>query len=225
VSLNFRSPQAGDVSRLLSSGRWSNGDQLKDPENQTFYNYANGQWNKSRSSVVDSLTCERMYYILSHQRQTVTISSTPLASEDDRRMTIRNNWNYIGYTPMVNLPLNTALQDFSSKVRHGDIIKSQDEFAVYDSESGWQGNLHYMKPGQGYMLKHNAYRANEVVGTTPTNCLKATSHGLDASTTTCTRGRSASDTTMPSSKLSTPQRPHCRANRSATCTWTSTSRL
>ena len=147
MSLNFRSPQAGDVSRLLSSGRWSNGDQLKDPENQTFYNYANGQWNKSRSSVVDSLTCERMYYILSHKKQTITIGGSPLTSEDERRMTIRNKWNYIGYTPMVNLPLNTALQDFSSKVRHGDIIKSQDEFAVYDSESGWHGNLHYIKPG------------------------------------------------------------------------------
>lgn len=62
-----------------------------------------------------------------------------------------------------NLPLATALQDFSSKVRNGDIIKSQDEFAVYDSETGWQGNLHYMKPGQGYMLKHNADKEGDVV--------------------------------------------------------------
>ena len=55
------------------------------------------------------------------------------------------------------------MQDFSSKVRNGDIIKSQDEFAVYDSETGWQGNLHYMKPGQGYMLKHNADKEGDVV--------------------------------------------------------------
>lgn len=55
------------------------------------------------------------------------------------------------------------MQDFSSKVRNGDIIKSQDEFAVYDSETGWQGNLHYMKPAQGYMLKHNADKEGDVV--------------------------------------------------------------
>ena len=163
VSLNVKSPLAGNVSKLLATGQWSNGDQLKDPENQTFYNYSNSQWSKSRTSTVDSLTCDRMYYILSHKEQSITIDGAPLTSEEERTMTIRNGWNYIGYTPIINLPLSTALQDFSSKVRNGDIIKSQDEFAVYDSDTGWQGNLHYMKPGQGYMLKHNADKANEVV--------------------------------------------------------------
>lgn len=163
VSLNVKSPLSGNVSKLLAVGQWSNGDQLKDPENQTFYNYTNGQWNKSRTSSVDSLTCDRMYYILSHKEQTINVSGTSLTSEEERTMTICNGWNYIGYTPMINLPLNTALQDYSRHVRKGDIIKSQDEFAVYDSENGWQGNLHYMKPGQGYMLKHNADKEDEVV--------------------------------------------------------------
>ena len=163
VSFNVKSPLAGNVSKLLSVGQWSNGDQLKDPENQTFYNYSNSEWNKSRTSTVDSLTCDRMYYILSHKEQTITVSGTPLESEEERTMTIRNGWNYIGYTPIINLPLNTALQDFSKSARNGDIIKSQDEFAVYDPETGWQGNLHYMKPGQGYMLKHNAKTESEVV--------------------------------------------------------------
>lgn len=43
VSLNVKSPLAGNVRKLLATGTWSNGDQLKDPENQTFYNYSNSQ--------------------------------------------------------------------------------------------------------------------------------------------------------------------------------------
>ena len=44
VSLNVASPLASDVNRLLKKGLWSNGDQLKDPEAQSFYTYNLGKW-------------------------------------------------------------------------------------------------------------------------------------------------------------------------------------
>jgi hypothetical protein len=86
----------------------------------------------------------------------------PISEEEERRISIRNGWNYIGYTPIVNLPINEALSDFYSKASDGDIIKSQEEFATFSKTAGWQGNLRYMKPGQGYMLRHAAAKPDEL---------------------------------------------------------------
>ncbi|MBR1548443.1 MAG: hypothetical protein IJ637_06935, partial [Prevotella sp.] len=70
-------------------------------------------------------------------------------------------WNSIGYTPMVNLPISTALTEYFDQATPGDVIKSQHEFAMFasDGKGGgeWLGTLEYMKPGEGYMLyRHQA---------------------------------------------------------------------
>ena len=163
VSLNVASPLAGDINRLLKKGLWSNGDQLKDPEEQTFYTYSLGKWTSNRKDGTSALRNDRMYYLLSHKQQTVQVDGTPMISEDERRITLHDGWNYIGYTPMVNLPVNEALTDFYSKAVPGDIVKSQHEFATFTKDFGWQGNLLYMKPGEGYMLRHKAKTVDETV--------------------------------------------------------------
>jgi len=61
-------------------------------------------------------------------------------------------WNWIGYFPHENLPINTALQNLNAT--HGDRIKSQTEYAEYDDNSNsWIGSLQILKPGEGYLLK------------------------------------------------------------------------
>ncbi len=154
VSLNVKSEQAGNVERLLSKGTWTQGDQLKDPELHSFYNYEKGHWTYSKGSQHDSLTCDRMYYIKSQSQQTLLIEGTPIYDKKQRTIYVRNGWNYIGYTPTVNLTIQEALADYYGKVSDGDIIKSQNEFATFSKVYGWTGNLKYMKPGCGYMLKH-----------------------------------------------------------------------
>ena len=153
VSLNVASPLADDVNLFLKRGTWHDGDQLKDPEDQAYYNYYHGVWNNN--GVTTSLRTDRMYYIKSQKEQTIYLEGTVLTEEADRTITLHPKWNYIGYTPMMNLPVNEALEDLKSKASDGDIIKSQDEFATFAaSVGGWRGNLQYMKPGQGYMLYH-----------------------------------------------------------------------
>lgn len=153
VSLNVASPKNSDMNQFLSRGKWQDGDQLKDPENQSFYNYYHGVWNNN--GATEPLRTDRMYYIKSQKAQTIHIEGSALTSEADRTITLHSKWNYIGYTPMVNLPVNEALGDLKSKASDGDIIKSQDEFATFAaSVGGWRGNLQYMKPGKGYMLYH-----------------------------------------------------------------------
>lgn len=154
ISLNVRSEKAGDINQLFKRGKWLGGDQLKDPENKEFYNYDRGTWFYSKPDKPDSLTCERMYFLKSQNAQTLQIEGEVLTEPADRTIDIHSEWNYIGFTPVVNVPLEEALADFFSKASEGDIIKSQDEFAYFHKGTGWKGNLQYMKPGKGYMLYH-----------------------------------------------------------------------
>lgn len=164
VSLNVASQKASDVNLFLKHGTWQDGDQLKDPEAQAYYNYRHGVWNGN--GVTEALRTDRMYYIKSQKAQTINLEGRALIEEADRTITLHPKWNYIGYTPMVNLPVNEALEDLKDKASDGDIIKSQDEFATFAaSVGGWRGNLQYMKPGKGYMLYHQvtAEHPEEVV--------------------------------------------------------------
>ena len=73
---------------------------------------------------------------------------------------VQKGWNRIGYMSRLNLPLGTALAEYTDKASAGDIIKSQSEFAVLSVDASgnktWNGTLTYMRAGEGYMLKHIA---------------------------------------------------------------------
>jgi hypothetical protein len=75
---------------------------------------------------------------------------------EDRTITLTTGWSSIGYTPLVNLSVTTALTDYFSEATPGDVVKNQHEFAMFmsDGKGGgqWQGTLKYMKPGEGYMM-------------------------------------------------------------------------
>ncbi len=154
ISLNVKTPDARDINKLLRRGSWRKGDQLKDPVNESFYNFNDSKWIYSVRDVEDSLKCSQMYFIKSSKDQLLTFEGTPLIHSVDRRISIHDGWNFIGYTPTRNLPIQEALADFYGKASEGDLIKSQSEFATFSKAYGWTGNLKYMKPGQGYMLKH-----------------------------------------------------------------------
>ena len=156
----MRSEDAGNINKLFKRGKWTGGDQLKDPESKEFYHYDRGTWYYSKGNTPDSLTCERMYFLKSQEEQTISIEGETLIEPADRTIDLHPGWNYIGFTPVVNVPLAEALSDYYTKASEGDIIKSQDEFAYFSKTTGWKGNLNYMKPGKGYMLYHSVSPAN-----------------------------------------------------------------
>ncbi len=90
----------------------------------------------------------------------VEVTGYALKDADLRTITVNKGWNGIGYTPMTNLPVNTALADYWSDAEDGDLIKSQHEFAIFTEGANgtreWIGSLRYMKPGEGYRLYRNA---------------------------------------------------------------------
>ena len=76
---------------------------------------------------------------------------------------MHKDWNRIGYISKINLPIAQALADYTEKAQVGDVVKSQDGFAIASQTSTglvWKGSLQYLEVGKGYMMKRLA--ADEV---------------------------------------------------------------
>ena len=57
------------------------------------------------------------------------------------------------------LPLAQAMNAYADEASEGDVVKSQDAFAVATKTTNgiiWKGDLKYMEAGKGYMLKRLA---------------------------------------------------------------------
>ena len=159
VSFNVTSDQLADVNTLLNNMTWSEGDILTDMTSDLTLVYKDNQWLASDSSNV-AISPKKSYAIKVQEDRTFPIGGTVVKSEEDRTIELKQGWNGIGYTPIVNLALETALSDYYDQAEEGDVIKSHTEFA-YFSKAGnvgrWRGSLQYMKPGEGYMmLRKNA---------------------------------------------------------------------
>ena len=74
-------------------------------------------------------------------------------------ITVHKGWNRIAYLSTINLPIAQALSDYTEQAHEGDVIKSQDEFAVATRVGNtlvWKGSLQFMETGKGYMLRRMA---------------------------------------------------------------------
>ncbi|MBR0046500.1 MAG: hypothetical protein IJP75_06410 [Bacteroidaceae bacterium] len=157
VSFNVNSEQLKDVNKLLSSMPWSDGDILTElGSNMTLtYEKAQKQWLASGSTANMEISPKKAYAIMVHEDCTFPIGGTVISEKDARTITLNKGWNAIGYTPMTNLTVETALSDYYDEAEPGDVIKSHTEFAYFTKagNSGrWRGSLQYMKPGEGYLM-------------------------------------------------------------------------
>ncbi len=155
VSFNMNSPQLADVNPLLNNIPWKEGDVLTDMGSDTLLVYKNKQWLTSGSTQNMTISPKKSYAIKVQEDCLFPIGGTVIKEESARTIEVKKGWNAIGYTPMTNLSVETALSDYYDNAQEGDVIKSHTEFA-YFSKSGnvgrWRGSLQYMKPGEGYML-------------------------------------------------------------------------
>jgi len=98
---------------------------------------------------------ERMYSIYSMNDKTVYLEgfNFPMG------VTVHKDWNRIAYQSDINLPIEQALSDYIEQAAEGDIVKSQDAFAVASRTTNgltWKGSLKYLEAGKGYMIKRQA---------------------------------------------------------------------
>ncbi|MBO6190091.1 MAG: hypothetical protein J6N92_04680 [Alloprevotella sp.] len=168
ISFNVQ-PERLPLGELLNSAtKWEVGDGLEvvRPDGtyaqisyKQFYNSDDPKnpihaWDEADKVV--ELDPQQMYRFYSHSQKAAYISGFTMF----KAITVKPDWNRIGYLSRLNLPVGTALADYTDRAMPGDIIKSQSEFAVLtvdaDGNKYWRGTLQYMKTGEGYMLKRNA---------------------------------------------------------------------
>ena len=164
ISLNVINDDYYKVKKLLNWFSWKEGDMLTDETNNISLLYHNGEWlaNKGTKQLEDlTLTVSQSYRVKVANYVKVELTGSAVQTEGNRTITVKQGWNSIGYTPLVNLPVSTALSDYLDDAEEGDVVKSKTAFAMFSKGAKgsreWQGNLKYMKPGEGYMI----YRKRE----------------------------------------------------------------
>ncbi len=96
-----------------------------------------------------------MYRIYSSNDKSAYFEGYPTFNE----ITVRKGWNRIAYLSTINLPIAQALTEYTEQAQEGDVIKSQDGFAVATRAGStlvWKGTLQFMETGKGYMLRRMA---------------------------------------------------------------------
>ena len=96
------------------------------------------------------LSSAKMYKIYTTHPQSITAQGTTVKLSN-WSFPILTNWNRLPYPIAGNQLTNEALAYFDAV--DGDVIKSQNLFAVYDPIIGWNGTLKYLESGQGYMVR------------------------------------------------------------------------
>ncbi|MBQ7443880.1 MAG: fibronectin type III domain-containing protein [Bacteroidaceae bacterium] len=155
VSFNVCSSQLDDVNALLGSKRWNEGDILTDLSSDTTLVYKDNQWLATGSTLNMVISPKKSYAIKVQDDSTFPVGGTVIKADSTRTITVATGWNAIGYTPMTNLSVETALSDYYDHAETGDVVKSHTEFAYFTKTGNagrWRGSLQYMKPGEGYML-------------------------------------------------------------------------
>ena len=152
ISLNVDNNEYRNVIGMLNKFKWENGDIVTDDtEDFTLvYKSSMGTWlanNSQKSSY--TVSPKRSYRVYVKNNVNIEIKGYPLRDESQRTLRVKHGWNNIGYTPMVNLPVSTALADYTGAARNGDVVKSREAFAIFTETSVgggyWSGSLQYLK--------------------------------------------------------------------------------
>ena len=155
VSFNISSMEPEKMASLLTSTPWQNGDILTELGSDLTLTFQDSLWYSSDNPKNVPISPKMAYAIKVQQPTVIPVSGTVVKDKDERTITLNQGWNGIGYTPITNLTVETALSDYYDSAEPGDVIKSHTEFAYFTKTGNtgrWQGNLKYMKPGEGYMM-------------------------------------------------------------------------
>ena len=158
MSFNVYNARLNNLQDIQTMFNWQDGDILTEDTEDLTLAYRNGIWMSNTDDVAEhiSLSQRYSYRVKVQKAQKVELWGRAYKSKEERTLTIKPGWNSIGYTPLLNLPVATALADYFDRATSGDVVKSQTEFAMFTSDGKgggqWLGNLRYMQPGEGYQL-------------------------------------------------------------------------
>jgi hypothetical protein len=154
ISFPLNSDILRDVNATLDGLPLKEGDQL------LWQNYAddysNSEW---RGALTDHGGFDRQsfYKLLIQEPGSFSYLGTFDSPLEEYLFIWPGDWNWIGFISLERMEVNRALSDyftFTGKYfETGDIIKGQRSFAVYEEGLGWGGNLTFLEPTKGYLLR------------------------------------------------------------------------
>ena len=156
VSFNVLSDELFNLNKMLKGMPWTEGDIITDMNSGLTLVYQEKQWFANDSVKNVAISPKKSYAIKVQEDCAFPVTGSVIKMEDARTIKVKQGWNGIGYTPVTNLTVETALSDYYDHAEPGDVIKSHTEFAYFTKTGNtgrWRGSLQYMKPGEGYMLR------------------------------------------------------------------------
>jgi hypothetical protein len=156
VSTNVNDPNFANLNTLTSGLKLETSDRMLTNSPARLETYfkneaipANSGWSGTISAN-GGLTNSKMVKVFLTNEQSLTIKGTAI-DVVNWSFPLQEKWNWLPYTLARNQLTNEALAYFDAT--DGDVIKSQNLFAIYDPLIGWNGTLNYLEAGKGYMVK------------------------------------------------------------------------
>jgi len=150
VSFNVSDEGFNNINKLTNNMSLSTNDRIISTAPVKTETYTEGFGWDGSISANSGLSGSNMYKVYLSNQQSLKIKG-PLVDINNWEFQIVNDWNWLPFTLPSNLLLNNALANYSASA--GDVIKSQNLFAIYDDNNGWIGSLNYLEEGKGYMLE------------------------------------------------------------------------
>ncbi|MDR1974091.1 MAG: T9SS type A sorting domain-containing protein [Bacteroidales bacterium] len=117
----------------------------------TFIRYENDVWNGSLRNYGNA-----EMYMLKMDGDNALYQKGTAVDVTEESAHINRGWTWLGYMPQINTTIEEAFAD--AEPLPNDFVKSQNEIAIYDEHTGWEGTLKYLRPGIGYMYKSTVSR-------------------------------------------------------------------
>jgi hypothetical protein len=156
ISLNAYDPSSSDLNTLTKNLTLETSNRIlshSPAQLDTYFKDESNPLNSGWSGTISAnggLSPFKMYKINVTEEQTLKIKGKSV-DVSTWSFPIKENWNWLAYPLASNQTTNEALAYFDAN--DGDVIKSQNLFAIYDPVIGWNGTLKYLETGKGYMIK------------------------------------------------------------------------
>ncbi len=156
VSFNVNDTNFSNLNALISNIPLETSDRIlshSPTRLDTYYKDVNSPGNSSWNGTISSnggLSTNYMYKMKFANSQKLVVKGSKV-DIGTWSFPIKQNWNWLPYPLSKNVSVNEAMSTFDAV--DGDLIKSQNQFAIYDPLNGWSGTLSYLETGRGYMVK------------------------------------------------------------------------
>ncbi len=156
ISMNVNDTNFSDINTLTKGLSSETDDRIlsySPSRLETYYKNTSVPSKSGWSGTISAnggITDSKMLKVYMAKEQSLTIKGIPV-NIAKWSFPIQTNWNWVPYPLAGNQLTNEALAYLDAT--DGDVIKSQNLFAIYDPIVGWNGTLNYLESGKGYMIK------------------------------------------------------------------------